>query len=160
MAETLIHRKEVMMDVGQIAGLIAAIAFAILAGFMIYPLIRLGKLFDQLATTVKDAGDHTIPALDEGVSTVKKVNQSLDDANTMTGALSTTTNNVTALTDLYGSILGKPIIKVAAAVYAAKQTVMDFLDSKRGKKKPGREENANSPAGVHAGTDKNYSQKA
>ena len=35
------------MGVGEIAGLIAAIAFAILAGFMIYPLIRLGKLFDQ-----------------------------------------------------------------------------------------------------------------
>lgn len=32
------------MDAGQIAGLIAAIAFAILAGFMIYPLIRLGRL--------------------------------------------------------------------------------------------------------------------
>lgn len=42
------------MGVGEIAGLIAAIAFAILAGFMIYPLIRLGKLFDQLAETVKE----------------------------------------------------------------------------------------------------------
>ena len=29
------------MGVGEIAGLIAAIAFAVLAGFMIYPLIRL-----------------------------------------------------------------------------------------------------------------------
>jgi len=37
------------MGVGEIAGLIAAIAFAVLAGFMIYPLIRLGKLFDQIA---------------------------------------------------------------------------------------------------------------
>ena len=55
------------MGVGEIAGLIAAIAFAVLAGFMIYPLIRLGKLFDQIAQTVKDTGDHAIPALDEGV---------------------------------------------------------------------------------------------
>ena len=54
------------MGVGEIAGLIAAIAFAVLAGFMIYPLIRLGKLFDQIAQTVKDTGDHAIPALDEG----------------------------------------------------------------------------------------------
>ena len=52
------------MGVGEIAGLIAAIAFAVLAGFMIYPLIRLGKLFDQIAQTVKDTGDHAIPALD------------------------------------------------------------------------------------------------
>ncbi len=53
------------MGVGQIAGLIAAIAFAVLAGFMIYPLIRLGKLFDQIADTVRESGEHAIPALDE-----------------------------------------------------------------------------------------------
>ena len=57
------------MGVGQIAGLIAAIAFAVLAGFMIYPLIRLGKLFDQIADTVRESGEHAIPALDEGVTT-------------------------------------------------------------------------------------------
>ena len=67
------------MGVGEIAGLIAAIAFAILAGFLIYPLIRLGKLFDQLAETVKQTGDHAIPALDESVTTVKQVNKSLEE---------------------------------------------------------------------------------
>ena len=70
------------MGVGEIAGLIAAIAFAILAGFMIYPLIRLGKLFDQIAQTVKDTGDHAIPALDESVTTVQQVNKSLERMST------------------------------------------------------------------------------
>ena len=139
------------MDAGQIAGLIAAIAFAILAGFMIYPLIRLGRLFDQIATTVKDAGDHTIPALDESVDTVKKVNQSLDDANKMTGAVSTTTNNITALTDLYGSILGKPIIKIASAFYAVKQTAFDFINSRRHKKDDAGSDQA--VTGAHVASD-------
>ena len=40
------------MGVGEIAGLIAAIAFAILAGFMIYPLIRLGKPVIKIASAV------------------------------------------------------------------------------------------------------------
>ena len=83
------------MGVGEIAGLIAAIAFAVLAGFMIYPLIRLGKLFDQIAVT-------------------------------------TTATNVGALVDLYGSFLGKPVIKAASAVYAAKSTIQSFLN-KQGK---------------------------
>lgn len=82
------------MGVGEIAGLIAAIAFAILAGFMIYPLIRLGKLFDQIAKTVKDTGDHAIPALDESVTTVQQVNKSLEDVNKISAAASTTANNV------------------------------------------------------------------
>ena len=94
------------MGVGEIAGLIAAIAFAVLAGFMIYPLIRLGKLFDQIAQTVKE---------------------SLEDVNKISAAASTTANNVGALTDLYGSFLGKPVIKVASATYALKSTVQSFL---------------------------------
>lgn len=118
------------MGVGEIAGLIAAIAFAILAGFMIYPLIRLGKLFDQIAKTVKDTGDHAIPALDESVTTVQQVNKSLEDVNKISAAASTTANNVGALTDLYGSFLGKPVIKIASAVYALKTTAQSFVNKK------------------------------
>ncbi|KAB8287434.1 hypothetical protein DSM100688_1521 [Bifidobacterium ramosum] len=115
------------MGVGDIAGLIAAIAFAVLAGFMIYPLIRLGKLFDQIAETVRESGEHAIPALDEGVTTVKQVNKSLEDVNRISAAASATANNVGALTDLYGSFLGKPVIKIVSAGYALKSTAQSFL---------------------------------
>ena len=119
------------MDVGQIAGLIAAIAFAILAGFLIYPLIRLGKLFDQLAQTIKQAGDHVVPTLDESASTVTQLNQTLTDVNRISAAASTTAGNVGALTDLYGSMLGKPVIKVAAFFYALRKTISSFLSGGR-----------------------------
>lgn len=119
------------MGVGQIAGLIAAIAFAVLAGFMIYPLIRLGKLFDQIADTVRESGEHAIPALDEGVTTVKQVNKSLEDVNRISAAASSTANNVGALTDLYGSFLGKPVIKIASFFYALKSTAQSFVAKKK-----------------------------
>ncbi|MBT1171883.1 DUF948 domain-containing protein [Bifidobacterium sp. MA2] len=119
------------MGVGEIAGLVAAIAFAVLAGFMIYPLIRLGKLFDQIAETVKESGEHAIPALDEGVTTVKQVNKSLEDVNRISAAASTTANNVGALTDLYGSFLGRPVIKIASAAYALKSTAASFLSEQK-----------------------------
>lgn len=119
------------MDVGEIAGLIAAIAFAILAGFLIYPLIRLGKLFDQLAQTIKQAGDHVVPTLDESTSTVTQLNQTLTDVNRISAAASTTAGNVGALTDLYGSMLGKPVIKVAAFFYALRKTISSFLSGGR-----------------------------
>lgn len=115
------------MSVGEIAGLVAAIAFAVLAGFMIYPLIRLGKMFDQIAQTVKDTGDHAIPALDEGVTTVRQVNRSLTDVNEISGSVSTTARNVTALTDLYGSVLGKPVIKIVSILWAIRSTARDFM---------------------------------
>jgi uncharacterized protein YoxC len=118
------------MSIGDIAGLIAAIAFAVLAGFLIYPLIRLGKLFDQLAQTVKESGDHAIPALDEGVTTVRQVNKSLEDVNKISSAASTTADNIGALTDLYGSFLGKPVIKVASSFYALKSAAGSFMNRK------------------------------
>lgn len=129
------------MDVGQIAGLIAAIAFVVLAGFMIYPLIRLGKLFDQIAETVKQTGDHALPALDESVTTVRQVNKSLDDVNRISAAASTTANNVGALTDLYGSFLGKPVIKAQSAIYAAKTMVQAFFN----KRARGNDQDAGQP---------------
>lgn len=121
------------MSVGDIAGLIAAIAFVILVGALIYPLIRLGRLFDQVSTTVKDSADHAIPAIDEGVTTVKQVNRSLEDINRVSSAASTTANNVGALADLYTSFLGKPVIKVVSTLFALRTTVSSFV-SKRGHK--------------------------
>lgn len=119
------------MGAGEIAGLIAAIAFAVLAGFLIYPLIRLGKLFDQLADTVKETGDHALPALDEGVTTVQQVNKSLADVNEISSAASSTANNIGALMNLYGSFLGKPIIKLASTFYALKTTAQSFMNKGR-----------------------------
>lgn len=137
------------MDVGQIAGLIAAIAFAILAGFLIYPLIRLGKLFDQLAQTIKQAGDHVVPTLDESTSTVTQLNQTLTDVNRISAAASTTAGNLGALTDLYGSMLGKPVIKAAAFLYALRKTISSFLSGGRdsAESKPSTAKKANDGQG-------------
>ena len=60
-------------------------------------------------------------------TTVKQVNKSLEDVNKISAAASTTANNVGALTDLYGSFLGKPIIKIASTFYALKTTGQSFL---------------------------------
>ena len=99
------------MGVGEIAGLIAAIAFAVLAGFMIYPLIRLGKMFDQISQTVRESGEHAIPALDEGVTTVKQVNKSLEDVNKISAAASTSAVNA----DPTGTSISTPAARPATA---------------------------------------------
>ena len=124
------------MGLGDIAGLIAAIAFVILVGFLVYPLIRLGKLLDQVADTVKQSGDHAIPAIDEGVTTVKQVNRSLQDVNRISSAASTTAGNIGALTDLYGSFLGKPVIKIVSTLYALRATVRSFAGKKSDRHAP------------------------
>ncbi|RFD78386.1 hypothetical protein AXE77_05220 [Gardnerella vaginalis] len=116
------------MSVGDIAALIAAISFAVLSGFLIYPLFRLGRLFDQIAETVRKSGEHALPAIDESVTTIKQVNKTLEDVNAVSDATRTTVTNIGALTDLYGAFLGKPIVKIAAAGYALKDTLASFFN--------------------------------
>lgn len=129
------------MSIAAIAGLIAAIAFAILAGFMIYPLIRLGRLFDSIAHTIKDAGDHLTPTLDETKQTIQNLNKTLEDVSTITDSTQSTVRNVGALVNLYTAILGKPIIAVASFFWSARQTMEGFMhphkdgkDDKKAKK--------------------------
>ena len=79
----------------------------------------------QLAAYYSEStGGQNIPV---DVTTVKQVNKSLEDVNKISAAASTTANNVGALTDLYGSFLGKPIIKIASTFYALKTTGQSFL---------------------------------
>lgn len=141
------------MSVGDIAGLIAAIVFAILAGFMIYPLIRLGHLFDQVSKTVQQTGDHALPALDESVTTVKEVNKTLKDVNQISDSAQYTARNAGALTDLYASMLSKPAIKIASWASAISGTMKSFAG--RGKsntdtKAPGAHAAAARPSQAHA----------
>lgn len=136
------------MDIGQIAALIAAIVFAILAGFLIYPLIRLGKLFDQISDTIQQTGAHAMPVIDETTTTMHQVNKSLEDVNRISLAASTTAGNLGALTDLYGSMLGKPLIKIAAGIYALKTTISSFFSkNNKGKTSSGDLKEATHAAG-------------
>ena len=57
-------------------------------------------------------------------------NGMLEASQTFSGRMSTLKDNVSALTDLYGSFLGKPVIKVASAAYALKTTAQSFMNKK------------------------------
>ena len=119
------------MSVGAIAGLIAAIAFAVIAGVLIYPMVRLGRLFDAIAKTVEDAGNEVVPVIKQGNEAVGEINKTLSDVNSITDSVKYTAQNAAAaLGNLYTSILGKPIIKAASFLYAFKKTASSFMKGK------------------------------
>ena len=109
------------MTVGDVAGLIAAIVFAILVGLLALPIIKLGKVFDETSQSIKDVTEHTVPILDEAVGTMASANTQLERVDTITAAAAQTAENISALTGLYAATLGRPLIKVAAFSYATRQ---------------------------------------
>lgn len=116
------------MSVGDIAGLIAAIAFVLLVGALAVPLIKLGRVLDQATQTLKDVTDHSMPIIDEAAETVVSARGQLDKVDVMTTAAAETTQNVSALTSLVAATVGAPLIKLASFSLAVRGLF--------GKKKP------------------------
>ncbi len=108
------------MSVGDIAGLIAAIAFVLLVGVLAVPLIKLGRVLDEARASVKEITDHTVPVLDETATTIASTNAQLGKVDSITTSAAQVGENVSALTSLFAATLGSPIIKVAAFSYGVR----------------------------------------
>lgn len=111
------------MSLGDVAGLISAIAFVALVGFLAMPLWKLGKVFDETRLAVKEFTDHTVPVLDETATTVATANAQLVKVDTMTTSAAEIGQNVSALTALVSATVGGPLIKLAAFSYGVRQAV-------------------------------------
>ncbi len=102
------------MSGSDIAGLIAAGAFVILVAILAVPIIKLGKVFDELRNSIKDLAEGTTPLIGEVTNTVATTNDQLKKVDTITSNVSDATANVSALSSLVAATVGKPLIKVAA----------------------------------------------
>jgi uncharacterized protein YoxC len=119
------------MSVGDVAGLIAAIAFVLLVGVLAVPLVKLGRVFDEATASVKDITAHTIPVLDETATLVASSNTQLENIDTVTTAAAQVSENVSALTALFAATVGSPMIKVAAFSYGVRRALSGLGASAR-----------------------------
>jgi len=121
------------VSVGDVAGLIAAIAFVLLVGLLAVPLVKLGKVFDEATRSIREVTDHSVPILDEAVGTVAGANAQLGKVDTITTSAAQVSENVSALAGLYAATLGRPLVKVAAFSYATRQAFAGTVDKLKGK---------------------------
>jgi len=105
---------------GDIAGLIAAVVFAVLVGFIAIPLIKLGRVLDQTRAAIKEASDGITPILDETATTLQETNKQLARVDVITKNVADVTGNVSALVALFAATIGGPLIKLAAFSAAAR----------------------------------------
>ncbi|MDQ1486173.1 MAG: hypothetical protein QOJ62_1866 [Actinomycetota bacterium] len=113
------------MSVGDVAGLIAAIAFVLLVGFLAIPLLKLGKVLDEARRLVRTTTDETVPLINEVTTTVGLTNHQLERVDAITSNVQQVTTNVSALTSLFAATLGSPVIKVAAFSYGVRRALSD-----------------------------------
>jgi uncharacterized protein YoxC len=110
-----------VIDVGDLIGLIFAVAFALISLAMIWLLLRLRRTVDELTKLVAGITDQTVPLLGEVTGTVVHVNDQLVRVDTITGNVEAITTNAKALTGLFAATLGGPLVKVAAFTYGVRR---------------------------------------
>jgi uncharacterized protein YoxC len=113
------------VNLGDVAGLIAAIAFVLLVGALAVPLVKLGRVLDAARDSLKDVTEHTLPVIDEAAVTITTTNSQLAKVDTVTTAAAETSQNVSALTSLVSATVGAPLVKVAAFSMAVRGLVRD-----------------------------------
>lgn len=107
--------------IGDVAGLIAAIAFVLLVGVLAVPLVKLGRVLDEARASVRSLTEHSVPVLDETAQLVASSSTQLDKVDTVTTAAAQVSENVSALTSLVTATLGGPLVKVAAFSYGVRR---------------------------------------
>jgi uncharacterized protein YoxC len=113
------------MSAGEIAGLIAAVAFVLLVGVLAVPLIKLGSVLDETRHMIKGVSDETVPLLNEVTTTVTTTNAQLVRVDAITSNVQSVTTNVSALTALFAATLWTPVVKVAAFTYGVRRALSD-----------------------------------
>jgi uncharacterized protein YoxC len=111
------------MSAGEIAGLIAAVAFVLLVGVVAIPMIKLGGVLDETRSMIKGVSDETVPLLNEVTTTVTTTNAQLVRVDAITSNVQAATTNVSALTALLAATLGGPVVKVAAFSYGVRSAL-------------------------------------
>jgi len=108
------------VTVGDIAGVIAALAFAYLVFRLGSVVGKAGEILDEAKVGVKGVSDQTVPLLGEVTSTVAATNEQLVRVDTITTNVANMSTNVNALTSLFAATLGSPVVKVAAFSYGVR----------------------------------------
>ncbi|MCX7521708.1 DUF948 domain-containing protein [Microbacterium sp. STN6] len=101
------------MSVSDIAGLVAALVFAVLVGLLAVPLLKLGRVLDETRAAIREASDGLAPILEETAGTIRDADAQLKRVDTITGHVEEVTGNVSALVALVAATVGGPLIKLA-----------------------------------------------
>lgn len=123
------------MTVGQIAGLLAAIALCVLVALCAVPLLKLGRVLEELRLAVRDVGHNSVPILQELKGTVEATNDEIaklslvtEDVAKVSGHATVVSENAAQMSQLFAATLGGPLVRTAAFSYGVRSAI-------RGRKK-------------------------
>ena len=111
------------VSIGDLAGVVAALAFALLVLRLGSVIGKAGKVLDETRIGVRGVSEQTVPLLSQVTDTVASTNAQIVRLDTITANVSSMSTNVNALTSLFAATLGSPVVKVAAFTYGVRSAL-------------------------------------
>ena len=122
------------MTGGDIAGLIAAGVFAVLVALLAVPILKLGRVLDELRGSIRSLSDGATPLMDEVTATVTTTHGQLKKVEGIASNVSDATANVSALSSLVAATVGSPLVKVAAFSYGVRTALSQPRQRRSGRR--------------------------
>ncbi|CAL9579226.1 hypothetical protein SUDANB121_05024 [Nocardiopsis dassonvillei] len=112
-----------MLTGGEVAALVAAVVWAVLATFICVALVKLIKLINAATAVVSELGDRTPPLMDDVAATVERANTSLERVEEITANAQATSEDVATMTALTRSVVTGPLVKAASLSYGVRRVL-------------------------------------
>jgi len=115
---------------GEVAGLLAAIALLLLVGVVALPLFKMAKILDEMRETLRQMTEATMPIMTELEGTVSATKDELvklavvtEDVATVSARASETATTVSRVTTIISQSMVVPFIKFAALAAASRRAL-------------------------------------
>jgi uncharacterized protein YoxC len=107
-----IRRKECRMSVGHVAGLIAAIAFAVMAGFTAWVLYKVVEMLNITNLFLDEVRTETIPLVTRLQVTMDHVNTELERVDGILTAVEGVSKKTNEATKVVQEVVTSPVVKL------------------------------------------------
>ncbi len=111
------------MTVGEVALLVIAGVFLILAVVAVLTLLKVGKTMDAAREAIASTQQDTRPVLRKADATLGLVNTNLQHITGVTNAASAITGNVSGLVSIVVATLGGPAVRAASFTYGVRRAL-------------------------------------
>jgi uncharacterized protein YoxC len=111
------------VSVGEMAGLIVAVFWAVLVTLLAMVLIRLSRVLTEATVLVRAVSEQAVPLLEDASAAVRGAHEQLDRVDEITANVQDAAANANALSSTVAATLGGPLVKVAAFSYGVRRAV-------------------------------------
>ncbi len=111
------------VSVGELAGLLVAVFWAVLVTLLAVVLVRLSRVLREATVLVSAVTEQAVPLLVDAGAAVRSANEQLERVDEITANVQDAAANANALSSTVAATLGGPLVKVAAFSYGVRKAV-------------------------------------